>query len=530
MTVQEISALHRRYIDVSDRFKSSWTFHQFLQGLHKLMSGGELGQYATEFQAVYGLLKEVSQHLTATSTDRVRNELEMVERRLSDLNRWLLQEDIKVSPGQLRVFFQRVRNYSESILVQLIKFYVYLRPAVEWTQDHHDKLDFLVTKMAEEAQGPHGPWTLQERSKVKQVFGGLWALLAVEDVAQREVDEGRQRIEGIRLRMLQAETFDQLTEGEMIGEYRRYKFQLGRLFFHPEVLLAAVETNLALRNHIQQLYRREEQRIVADYQRIFELERMVAVDTQLDLELTAFRQEVESFERNLQNETLSLEELRRLRQHVRTLIPRLTGVQESEALFSEPAAETAAEAAPAPASTGGFRTTGTSALLSDDGAMASVPPWGERLLHQHYERLLTSLAGVPREVSAKVAAFSPELFPYRLEAREIVAYRRLSGNDETIERGRESFLLWAAALRARAQEEIEEIRGILDDTAVTRDAPVFGRAKQTTQLSDLFVHRFEHEIDQSVLQGPAEEARDLLVLKMRLVRESAGLWLLLYKP
>jgi hypothetical protein len=91
-------------------------------------------------------------------------------------------------------------------------------------------------------------------------------------------------------------------------------------------------------------------------------------------------------------------------------------------------------------------------------------------------------------------------------------------------------VLWSAALRARAQEEIEEIRGILDDTAVTRDAPVFARAKQTTQLADLFVRRFEHEIDQSLLQGPGEEGRDLLVLKMRLVRESAGLWLLLYKP
>src|ERR1044072_1760949 len=119
MSVQELSALHKRYIDVSDRLKSSWTYHQFLQGLNKLAGEGELAQYATEFQSVYGLLKEVSSHLNATGTDRVRNELEMVERRLSDLNRWLLQEDAKVAPSQLRMFFQRVRNYNEGILVQL---------------------------------------------------------------------------------------------------------------------------------------------------------------------------------------------------------------------------------------------------------------------------------------------------------------------------------------------------------------------------------------------------------------------------
>jgi hypothetical protein len=524
MTVQELSALHRRYIDVSDRFKSSWTFHQFLQGLHKLMSGGELAQYATEFQAVYGLLKEVSQHLTATSTERVRNELEMVERRLNDLNRWLLQEDIKVTPGQLRVFFQRVRNYNEGILVQLAKFYAYLRPTLEWTQDHHDKLDFLITKIAEEAQGPQGPWVLQERSKVKQVLSGLWALIGGEPVEAAEVEAARARIEDVRGRLLRAESFDQLTEGELIGEYRRYKFQLGRLFFQPDVLLAAVETNLALRNHIQQLYRREEQRIVADYQRIFELERVVAVDTQLDLELSAFRQEVEHFERNLQNETLSLEELRRLRQHVRTLIPRLTGVQESGELFKEPAAglgEAPAGAATAPAA--------PSPESDASAAESAVAPWAEGLLHAHHERLFTALAGVPREVSPKVASFSPELFPYRLEAREVVAYRRITGDDGG-DRAREGFLLWAAALRARAQEEIEEIRSILDDTAVTRDAPVFLRAKDTTRLADLFVRRLEHEMEQAVLQGAAEDARDLQFLRMRLVRETAGLWLLVYKP
>src|SRR3954468_16469769 len=172
MSVQELSTLHKRYIDISDRFKSSWTFHQFLQGLQKLSGGGELAQYATEFQAVYGLLKEVSQHLTTTTTDRVRNELEMVDRRLQDLNRWLLGEDTKVSPGQLRMFFQRVRNYNDSIVLQLVKFYLYLRPAVDWGQDHHDKLDFLITKVSEQAQGPQGPWQLVERSKARQVFNG----------------------------------------------------------------------------------------------------------------------------------------------------------------------------------------------------------------------------------------------------------------------------------------------------------------------------------------------------------------------
>jgi hypothetical protein len=528
MSVQELSALHKRYIDVSDRFKSSWTYHQFLQGLQKLSGDGELAQYATEFQAVYGLLKEVSQHLTAASVERVRGELEMVDRRLQDLNRWLLQEDAKVVPSQLRMFFQRVRNYNESILIQLVKFYLYLRPGVDWGQEHHDKLDFLITKVSEESQTPQGPWGVQERAKVRQIFSGLWQLVGGVTVGDVELHERSQHIEELRRRMLQSESFDKLIDGELIAEYRRFKFQLGRLFFHPEILLAVVETNLALRNHIQQLYRREEQRIVADYQRIFELERVVAVDTQLDLELASFRQEVESFEKNLQNESLSLDELRRLRQHVRTLIPRLTAVQGSEELFTEPGGRPLSQSQQVAVATADAI---TAAANAGSGAAAPGVGWGEDLLLAHHRKLLAALEGIPSEVSPKVAAFSPELFPYRLEPREIVAFRRLGREEAGTDRELESFLLWAAALRARSAEEIEEIRSILDDTAATRDSPVFGRGKQTTRLADLFVHRFDHEIAQAVLNGDGgNDARELQVLKMRLVRESAGLWLLIHKP
>jgi len=36
-TVQELSVLHRRYADISHRFRAGWTFHQFLQSLGKTL-------------------------------------------------------------------------------------------------------------------------------------------------------------------------------------------------------------------------------------------------------------------------------------------------------------------------------------------------------------------------------------------------------------------------------------------------------------------------------------------------------------
>jgi hypothetical protein len=37
MSVEELSTLHRRYVDLSDRFRSLWAFHQFLASLRKIL-------------------------------------------------------------------------------------------------------------------------------------------------------------------------------------------------------------------------------------------------------------------------------------------------------------------------------------------------------------------------------------------------------------------------------------------------------------------------------------------------------------
>lgn len=514
MSVQEIGTLHKRYIELSARFKSAWTFHQFLQGLHKLLMDGDLVQHAAEFQATYGLLKEVSESLNAATTDRLRNELEMVDRRLQELNRWLVKEDTRISPSLLRMFFQRVRNYNETIILQLVRFYLYARPQLEWGQDHNDKVDFLVTKMAEEAQGSQGPWVLRSRSQARQTFAGLWQLLGQDEPSPEEVSHLAKEAAAFQHRMTEAASFDQLIELALIRQYREFKLELGPIFFHPDVLLAVVETNLALRNHIQQLYRREEQKIVADYQRIFELEQQVPLDQQLDLELGTFRQEVESFEKSLHSESMSLDQLGRLRELVRSLIPRLTALQENKRLFSQ--AEGPALSAPP---------------TGDEEARAADYPGDleHELLKDHHATLLEALGEIGDHLTPKLAAVSPDLFSLRLEPREVVAFRRLAVEDGDSSRELEGMLLWAAALRVRIVEEVEEIRGILDDSSVTRNAPIFRRARRTVSVADRYLRRFEHEIDREVLEGGFEEAQQLQILRMRLLREMSGLWLLVHR-
>src|SRR5207237_4823547 len=52
MSVSEIGLLHARYVRLSDRFKSIWTYHQFASGLFKNLLGMPL-PYAIDFQKIY---------------------------------------------------------------------------------------------------------------------------------------------------------------------------------------------------------------------------------------------------------------------------------------------------------------------------------------------------------------------------------------------------------------------------------------------------------------------------------------------
>jgi hypothetical protein len=521
MSVSDLGRLHTRYIELSNRFKAAWTFHQFLQGLQKITLDGSLGSYANDFQAIYNGLKDVSQNLNTASIGRALPQMEMVDRQLSTITRSLISEDQKVGPALLRQFFQRVKNYDDNILTQLLKFYLYVFPTHPWSPDQVDKADFLATKVGEEAQGPQGPYLLRDRAKVRPVLAGLWQLVQRDGLDEGQIHDALAQLEAMRGAIGRVASFDDLTGQSVIKRYRQFKHGLGAVFFEPEVLLSIVETNLLLRNAVAKLYRQEERRIITDYQQIFELEKEVAVDNNLDLQLSEFHQRVERFENQLQQSDFSVDDVANLRQQVRELMPRLSGRTEEDPLDqTNPVL-------------GGGSVRGAGAPVRSV-TQVGPPPTGQPTgVHAHiqdaFERILEALSGTDDVTPPRAVAVSPAIYPYRLEPREIRAFRRLRGV-EPGDHEHERFVLQAAALRSRIQEEVDEIRGILDDSSVTREAPVYGRARLTTALASQFERHFDHLVDQAVIRGELEEAQHLLVLRMRLAREGAGLWLLVNKP
>lgn len=515
-TVQELSVLHRRYADISHRFRAGWTFHQFLQSLGKTLLQRVEDQHSTEFQNLYTGLKEISQSLNASESERIRHRLEAIDRRLTELIGSLDEEDTKVTPDLLRQFFRRVKNYDEKILTQLIRFYLYAHVGGPWPTERLDKIDFLLARLSEEVDDRSGELVLRDHHRLAEIFQGIWGQLGEAPPGDQLIEERRAAIDGVRHEMGAVESLDDLNESALIRRYRELKHGLGNFYFHPELLLPIQETNLVFKSRIQKLYRQEEQRIIAEYQRVFELEREVPFDTQLDRELADFREEIERFEKQLQKEEFRLGDIAQIRQKVRQLLPRLN------------AGRTPTAERPSVSRMG--QDTGEIALVKAQGAAASSMTSHEELLGDYYRRLVSALREVnPPDLAAERVVLKPDVFALRVEAREVDAYRRVFGKGEC-DRELEQFLLESAALRIRINEEAHEISSLLDETSVTGDAVVFARARLTCRSADRYLWRFNHVLNDLMMSGNMAECRQVQLLRMRLMRDYSGLWLLAFKP
>ncbi|MFL6193693.1 MAG: hypothetical protein ACJ75H_05945 [Thermoanaerobaculia bacterium] len=514
-TVQELSVLHRRYADISHRFRAGWTFHQFLQSLGKTLLQRVEDQHSTDFQNLYTGLKEISQSLNASESERIRHRLEAIDRRLSELIGALDEEDSKVTPDLLRQFFRRVKNYDEKILTQLVRFYLYAHVSGPWPTDRLDKIDFLFARLSEEVDDRTGELALRDHRRLTEIFQGMWSQIGEAQPGDQTIEERRAAIDLLRHAMSAVESLDGLNEAALIRRYRELKHGLGNLYFHPELLLAIQETNLVFKSRIQKLYRQEEQRIVAEYQRVFELEREVPFDTALDRELAEFREEIERFEKQLQKEEFRLGDIAQIRTKVRQLLPRLTAGR--------------ASTAERPAVSRMGMDTGE-ITLTKAAAAAVEPHTQEELLGDYYRRLVDTLREInPPDLSPERVVLKPEVYALRIEPREVEAYRRVFGKDGS-DRELEKFLLEAAALRMRINEEAHEITSLLDETSVTGDAVVFARARLTCRAADGFVWRFNHVLTEMMMAGNLNECRQIQLLRMRLMRDFSGLWLLAFKP
>ncbi|MEO7794007.1 MAG: hypothetical protein ABIV06_04480 [Thermoanaerobaculia bacterium] len=511
MTTPDIAVLHRRYVDLASRFKSAWTFHQFLQGIQKFFTEVEIGRYPSDFQDIHGTLKGIADNLNGGDGDRLALQLDQVERQLAQMTGILSATDSRVSASLLRQFFDRVKNFDEQILAQMVRFYLANSSDSSLGGERQDKLDFLVSKLSEELDRVTGLYVLRDRTRLRELFEGFWGALPDVEIEAGMLASRRAQIEELRRELGGLQSFESLTGSGFIQRYRDLKHEMGRYLFHPELMVAVVEANLAVKNKVRQYYRSEEQRILDESNRILELESEVGSDPPLAAEISDLRQSMEHLERSQQRDNVKLGDLDLLRRQVGELAPRLAARREQrgprDGLGGPP----------------GSAEHQLSAEVEDAAAQA------RGMAAPHLQEILEALDSTDGKDDPKSVALSRDVYHLRLEPREVIAYRRIyvsrAGGAEI-----ETFLLEAAALRLRINQEAAEIAELLDETAVTKDAPVFERARATTRSADAFVQRFSSVIDVAVQDGNFIEAQQLQLLRMRLIRDYSGLWLLVNRP
>ncbi|REJ77120.1 MAG: hypothetical protein DWQ36_17905 [Acidobacteria bacterium] len=527
--------LNATYSRLSSLFRSAWTFHQFVQGVNKIFSSEQIDLSGLSFQGVYSKLKAVPPALQSDDTQAAARSLEAAEEDLSRLLDRLVQIDERVSPALLRRFFERVKKYDRKILGQLLRFLVLTRDR-SWGIDRHDKVDFLATRYTverDETIGGDADVLAELWDEVRSDFPDL---ASVEERVKDAVSEMASQREA----MSSLSSLEQFNEMGLIQGFRDVKHRLGLLVFEPRVMAQLVETNLFLKKSVSGFYQMEERRIASEYQEVFELEREVrTVDDALDSELAEFRGQVEALERSIEDQNVKLHSLVDVGSKARRLIPRLRSAGNGSQDGAEDAAEQrsgsrqpvedTAEMAATELPTNQRPTEMWREGIDEDrpqGALRIRTAYAE-LLGDSLRQLLQMLEGSDWKADPQAVTLTEEARPFRLEAREVLAYRRLHGSMR-FDREVEQFILEACALRLLISSQAEEIVGLLDVQRRRREGAPFEEARRMCRLSSLFEARFEHFLHQSLLSNRPDDARELYRLRMRLVRDYSGLWLLVH--
>lgn len=507
MTVPEIDVLHNSYIDCSQHFRAAWTHHQFLQGLRKMFLQDGIDPSQVDFGDIYKQLQHVSENLNVGAREELHADIEGIRAGLAEVTRQLVEQDSKISPSHLRQFFARVKRSDEGVLRQLLRFYLYAEAGQTWHPDRLDKADFLVTQIATNTCGAA---LLHDRAHLQEIFQNLWSASGAEVEDADQVPRRLKEMERIRAELAEVDAFEHLEQAKLVEQHRNFKHGLGSLFFHPEILLAVVETNVRFSEVIRRLHGQEERVIFAEYERLSEMARKGTIDSSQDDELHKFFRSVESYEEQMQ-QGVRLSDLSQLRSRAKSLAPQYGESRRPAEAGSEADSE--------------LEEAATSSSVV--GGSAEDLPVLERqdFFSDEYEELIKVLQKTDSQLSPKTVALSQEFYGYGLEAREVVAFRRLdSGSTSELE----SFILSSAALRRHLNKLAAELNAYLEQARDTQEGPLFERGRLATCTADAFVHRFDHLVHQAILGRAFSDASDFLVLRMRTLRTYSGLWLLLH--
>jgi len=494
VSVAEIGALHGRFIRQSDRFKSAWTYHQFATGAFKNFLDAPL-PYSIDFQRIYERLKSISGALNTSRMDDAGAALAENQDALDAAQKLLLDADARVPPSLVRRFFERLKRTDDAIIHHLIKFYFYAG-AVDG--DCRDKIDFLFTRIGEDFNPDRDEYWSRDPLELREKIVALAGILHVSPTAPGEVVKLIRAIRSMREEVQRIERFEELTDRHLLRNARLFKHRIGDLYFHPDVLLALVELNVATKNTFVKLYLADEQRLVDDSAKLLEHGSAIARnfgDTNPELveEIARFREAKQRFDELRSQSNLKHDVVTRLKSTMTNILSQLDrGLEEDLAGAEIPAA-------------------------FFDGQKVAEHFGRDETLLPHLTRLAASIAD-----NVRIAEL-------RLEPWEVAAFEKLFGRAEP-EAAEDNEDLWtlyarAAAVRVKSDEEATAIATSIA-AGVRPEPEILTKAKQSLDCAKDLDEQFGEFLHEAVYYSNPKFLHQLYRSRFRLLRGFSGLWLI----
>ena len=506
MTVAEISVLHGRYVRLTDRFKSMWTYHQFASGAFKNFLKVPL-PYKIDFQNTFDRMKVASTTLNAAQAGEAAAALGLCELALDRAAAELLRADEKVTASLLRRFFEKLKRHDEAIVNQLIKFYLYTQSI---DGEHRDKLDFLFTRIGEEFSTDRGEYDSRDSLEFRERIIALVSLMRMPDAPQQEVVRLIRAVHTIRDDIRGARAFEELTEKNLLANARVFKHRLGHLYFHPDILLAIIELNVAAKNKFMRLYADDEHRIVDDATRLVAhgeaIERNFGgKNPDLMQEIARFREFKERFDAARADCNIKHDVITRLKQSMTTILGQLDhalGVEDTRDLpptfFADlERAET---------------------IRTKLGCDAALEPFVNRIV-EAIDPLEPEAS--TEEIGDTTAVRELRLEPWEIDACRALFHQRPCGDDEQLC----ILFVTGAAVRMRVDEEAKSLAAARA-TGIAPDDVLLTRAHNSLDCAKAIDEAFARFLHDAVYGSKPEVLHELYRSRFRLLRAFSGLWLI----
>ncbi len=526
-----------RYTTLSDRFRTLWTFNQFLDSVLKHLGKATM-PFKHDFQTLHAELKEL---VHTIGIDNENPELDRLERELDRIYRDLAGVEDDLSPSVMRKFFDHIKRQDEKALSALLKFYLLSK---HFDQDTLDKLDILFTRLAEEPTAGEQV-AAREPAELLQTFASLGEFTNLPPMPLAEEAPLIDAVTAIREELESVEDHATLVDSRVYERYRRLKQRLGKTVLHPSLLVEITTTNIVAKTRFKELFNAEEKKVAENTRRIYDIERYL--DRHPDLANEELRSQIEDFRRvriryesSVRDGNVKRGDITDMTRAMHQVLDKFDPASNRPVSAEEITAgipiqdletpTTKATTDPTP------DTADTSEVLSEEleaterpggASLTDVLPL-DPLLNESLHKIMFALEMVVWDRLPTQVAEAPEIRNLNLESWEVAIYRKLA--EGQLKKGStewelDRFFLSGAALRVKMEEEHDEISRLDNTNNPDRLFEVLEHSAQSLERARDMERRFQWFIDDMVFRGETSQLETLYRSRFRFLHAYSGLWL-----